>query len=204
MTRPAARKPEKKPRPGVEQQRRDVIAAAVALFAVSGTAPVSVSAICAAAGVSRDTFYRCFDNKDALIDALYSQAVSDRMLAVTAAADANFTDRRWLRRTINDMVDAILDEHQVARFLFVEAADPGSHAHAVITGAFDRASRSMQRWCRREYGQAPSRDCFNGLLWAAQWLVQSAIDKGMDAKNVRRAKRAIEELFLATFRGLRP
>ncbi len=192
----------RKQRPGIPQQRRDIVAAAVSLFAASGTAGVSVSAICKQAGVSRDTFYRCFDNKDQVIDALYSDSVSANMLAVTAASDADFTDPAWLRPTIDETVDAILAEHEVARFLFLESADPGSHAHEVIEEAFDSVARSMQRWCRARYGQAPSRACFTGLLSAAQWLVHGAINQGMTPTQVKKAKRAIEELFLATFRGL--
>ena len=61
-----------------------------------------------------------------------------------------------------------------------------------------------QRWCRARYGQAPSRACFTGLLSAAQWLVHGAINQGMTPTQVKKAKRAIEELFLATFRGLAP
>ncbi len=94
----------RKQRPGVPQQRRDIIAAAVSLFAGRGTAGVSVSAICKQAGVSRDTFYRCFDNKDQVIDALYSHSVSANMLAVTASPDADFTDPAWLRPTIDKTV----------------------------------------------------------------------------------------------------
>ena len=124
------------------------------------------------------------------------------MLAVTAAPDADFTDRDWLRPNIDRTVDAILAEHEVARFLFLESADPDSHAHAVIEEAFDGVARSMQRWCRARYGHAPSRACFTGLLSAAQWLVHGAINQGMTPAQVKKAKRAIEELFLATFRGL--
>lgn len=191
-----------KSRPGVEVQRQDILKAAVALFAQSGTAAVSVSAICTRAGVSRDTFYRCYENKDELVDTLYGLSVSDSMLAITAHPDADFADRRWLEVTIDQVVDGILAEHEVARFLFLESADPSTHAHEVIEKAFNRVAVSMQRWCRRRYGQAPSRECFNGLLSAAQWLVHRAIVGGMKPAQVRRAKRAIEELFLATFRGL--
>jgi len=194
----------RRPRPGVAQQRQDILHTAVRLFAGNGTAAVSVSAICKAAAVSRDTFYRCFDNKDDLVDQLYRQSVSANMLAVTASQDADFSDPQWLHRTIDDTVDAILAQHEIARFLFLESADPGSRAHAVIAAAFDSAARSMQRWCRRRYGQAPSRACFAGLLSAAQWLVHDAINQGMRPRQVRASKRAIEELFLATFRGLRP
>ena len=195
---------QRKTRPGVAQQRRSILEAAVGLFASAGTATVSVSAICKAAGVSRDTFYRCFDDKEALIDLLYQNSVSTPMLAVVTAADADFTDINWLRPTVSTTVDAILEQHVIARFFFLEAADLNSHAHQVIEEAFDAVARSMQQWCRERYGYSPSRLCFTSLLSAAQWLVHGAINAGMAQSDVRRAKRAIEELFLATFRGLAP
>ena len=191
-------------RPGIEQQRQAILEAAVALFSVTGAAAVSVSAISKQAGVSRDTFYRCYDNKDQLVDALYERSVSNKMLALTAAQDTDFADPVWLRRAIDGMVDDILAEHQAARFLFLEAADPSSHAHQVIDGALNQVSADMQRWCKSHYGSAPSRDCFMGLLSAAQWLVQRAITNGMGKRDIRAAKTAIEELFAATFLGLNP
>ena len=193
-----------KKRPGIEQQRQSILEAAVGLFSIAGTAAVSVSAISKQAGVSRDTFYRCYDNKDRLIEALYKRSVSNRMLALTAAPDTNFADSEWLRRAIDSMVDDILAEHQAARFLFLEAADSSSYAHRVIDEAFTHVSGDMQRWCRSHYGRAPSRECFIGLLGAAQWLVQRCIISGMEARDVSAAKTAIEELFTATFSGLNP
>ena len=101
-------------RPGIEQQRQAILEAAVALFSVTGAAAVSVSAISKQAGVSRDTFYRCYDNKDQLVDALYERSVSNKMLALTAAPDTDFADPAWLRQAIDGMVDDILAEHQAA------------------------------------------------------------------------------------------
>ncbi len=189
-------------RPGVEQQRLDILGAAVSLFASGGSASVSVSAICKQAGVSRDTFYRCFDNKDQLIDTLYRDSISTKMLAVTAADDADFTNPQWLASTVGETVDAILAEHQVASFLFVEAADPASHAHRVIEEAYASVGKSMQDWCNQRHGSSPSLACFTGLLSAAQWLVHRAINRGMSRTDVLEAKRGIEELFIATFTGL--
>ncbi|MEM0953062.1 MAG: TetR/AcrR family transcriptional regulator [Pseudomonadota bacterium] len=193
---------QRKPRPGVAQQRQAILGAAVRVFGSQGTAGASVSAICRQARLSRDTFYRCFDNKDQLIEALYADSVSANMLAVTAAVDADFTNPDWLHDTVDSTVDAILKQHEVARFLFQEAADPDSYAHEVIESAFESVAASMQRWCAEHYGRTPSRACFTGLLSAAQWLVHGAITSGMRAKAVAEAKLAIEELFLATFTGL--
>ena len=193
---------QQKKRPGVEQQRQAILEAAVELFSQAGTAAVSVSAISKQAGVSRDTFYRCYDNKDEVVDALYEKSVSGNMLAIVASDEADFADPEWLAGAIDTMVDEILAEHQVARFLFVESADPSSAAHQVVESAFDEVALAMQRWCRERYGDAPGKDCFKGLLGAAQWLVHRAIVNELQPAEIRSTKQAIQDLFGAVFRGL--
>jgi len=188
-------------RPGVTQQRRTILDAAVQQFAATGTGATSVAAICKVAGVSRDTFYRCYSNKNELIDTLYESAVSAPMLASVSAPGADYGDQDWLRGAIDEVVDAILAQHQVAQFLFLESADPSTHAHSVIHSAFEQVAGNMQRWCRKRYSASPSRLCFMGLLSAAQWLVHGAINDGLKPASVGSAKRAIKELFLATFHG---
>ena len=192
----------KRSRPGVEEQRRSILQAAVNLFGARGITSVSVTAICREARVSRDTFYRCYDDKDQLVDNLYDRAVSANMLTATRTPDADFADPAWLHTTVEGVVDAILAEHRVARFLFMESVDPDSRAKAAIQSAYNEVAATMQRWCRQRYGHAPSRACFTGLLSAAQWLVYEAICSDLKPARVRATKKAIEELFLATFRGL--
>lgn len=193
-----------KSRPGIEVQRQDILKAAVVIFGQLGTAGASVSAICKRSGVSRDTFYRCYDNKEQLIDLLYQRSVSDTMLEATADPEADFSSEEWLADTVNQLVDDIIAQHEIARFIFIESADPSTHAYKVIHSAFNRVALRMQQWCRMHYGEAPSRQCFTGLLSAAQWLVHGAIVDGMKPATIKRTKRSIQELFLATFRGLDP
>jgi AcrR family transcriptional regulator len=192
----------KNTRPGIDQQSRVILDAAVELFSAHGTRAVSVSAVCKQAGISRDTFYRCFADKDALIDRLYQASVSEHMLSALDTGEADFGDRQWLHAAIDQTVDAILARHKMASFLFIESADPNSHAYQVIDKAFDAVARRMQGWCRQCYGHSPTRECFKGLLMAAQWLVHQAIISGMGKRDVNRVKQSMEQLFYATFTGL--
>ncbi len=197
-------KPRTKPtRPGVALQRQAILEAAAAEFTAGGSSAVSVAAICRAAGLSRDTFYRCYDNKEQVIDALYERAVSAPMLASITSPEAAYGDRQWLQESIEQVVDSIAAESQIAQFLFVESADPSTRAHAVIGRAFRRVAGDMQRWCRAEYGGTPSRECFLGLLSATQWLVHEALSEGGSPARLKQAKRAILELFLVLFQGAR-
>lgn len=189
-------------RPGVEQQRETILAAAVSLFARQGSAATSVSDICRGAQVSRDTFYRCFADRDELVARLYDTAVNEHMQAVMRAPDLDYGDRDWLHRAFDRTIDAILEQHEIACFLFVESADPNSHAHTVIDRAYDAVARRMRRWCRQRYGAAPELEYFKALLVATQWLVHNAIQAGMRPADVERAKRAAERLFYGAFAAL--
>ncbi len=194
----------KSTRPGIEQQRAKVLEAAVELFSADGTAAVSISAICKRAGVSRDTYYRCFANKDTLIEHLYQTTVSEHMLTGLGSSDLHYDNPEWIHEVVEATVDAILAQHKVAQFVFVESTNPNSRAYEVIDAAFDHVARLMQTWCLDNYGSSPTRGCFKGVLVGSQWLVQHAIVTGMADKEIRVAKKSIEQLFAATFRGLKP
>ena len=65
-----------KQRPGLEVQSQKIVQAAKELYAHKGIEGVPVEEILKAAGVSRDTFYRCFKDKEALLTAIHSEAVT--------------------------------------------------------------------------------------------------------------------------------
>lgn len=192
----------RKRRPGMEEQRKLILAAAVELFSTRGSNSVSVSDICKAANVSRDTYYRCFADKDTLIDELYQTSVNDHIEAVLSASDLDYSDQAWLDRVFDETIDAILLQHKIAQLLFIESADPRSPAHRTIHNAFDRAARRMQRWSRTTYGESPSREFFVALLVAVQWLVHNAIVSGMGKRDIEKAKAASKQLFHAAFSNL--
>lgn len=195
--------PQNKKRPGPEEQRKIILDAAVEQFSTRGCNSPSVSDICKQAGVSRDTFYRCFSDKDALISELYQTAVNDHIEVVLGSWDLDYSNQQWLHAVCDKTIDAILDQHKVAQFLFVESADPNSHAYRIIHQAYDKAVVRMRSWSRKRYGSAPSREFLVSLLVASQWLVHNAILTGMSKREVDKAKKAAEELFFAAFSSLK-
>ena len=186
-------------RPGVQQQRLDILDAAVTLFAPAGSSGVSVSAICQQAGVSRDTFYRCFDNKEVLADALYQTSVNEHVSRVMEMADLDYSDPRWVHEVVEGTIDSIMEQADVAQFLYIEAADPRAMAYRVMDEAYDRVARRMRQWTRSHHGEAPPLEYYRALLTAAQWLVHNAISTGGRKRDIERAKLACEELFLRAF-----
>lgn len=73
--------------------RREILARAVALFADSGYDAVGVQQICDAAGVTKPTLYHYFGSKAGLLDALladrYAPFLRDLAAATTADRDLN-------------------------------------------------------------------------------------------------------------------
>ena len=180
-----------------------IAAAAIELFGSRGGRAVSISDICKAAGVSRDTYYRCFADKEALLAYLYQTSVNEHIESVLGAWNLDFSNRQWLQQVTADTVDAILRQHKVARFLFVESADPDSPAYRIIHDAYDKAARKMQRWCRQRGRDVPSREFLVAMMVATQWLVHNAILAGLGKREVDKAKEAAGRLFYAGL-GLAP
>ena len=155
-------------RPGIEKQREVIVQAAVALFASKGSSATSVSDICKAAEVSRDTYYRCFSDKDSLIGHLYESSVNEHVLAVLNPDFMDYGDENWVSQVSEQTVDAILERSTVAQFLYLESADPNSTAHRLVNDAYDKAALRMREWAMQQFGHAPAMEYFKSLLFATQ------------------------------------
>ena len=78
-----------------EEKRVEIVAAATALFTGSGYDETSVSKVAAAAGVTTNTIYWYFDDKDALL-----VAVLDHVLGSALAEAALEPDRPWVDQVL--------------------------------------------------------------------------------------------------------
>lgn len=189
-------------RPGIAHQREVIADAAVALIGARGSSATSVSDICAAAGVSRDTYYRCFTDKDALIAHLYETAVHEHVRAVLNPDVMAYEDEDWVSLVSEQTVYAILARSTIAQFLYVESADPGSITHRVMRDAYLEAAQRLQAWARQHFGHAPAVEYFMSLLFASQWLVHNAILSGQTDKQINIAKQSIKQLFYGAFASI--
>lgn len=189
-------------RPGVDEQRKVITQSAVSLFGDKGTSATSVSDICKAAGVSRDTYYRCFSDKNTLISYLYESSVNEHVLAVLNPEFMNYEDEDWVSKVSEQTVDAILDQSTIAQFLYLESADPNSYAHQLINDAYDKSALRMQQWAEQKFGHAPATQYFKALLFATQWLVHNAILAGMTENQVFIAKQSVKQLFYGAFASI--
>ncbi|MCB9585104.1 MAG: TetR/AcrR family transcriptional regulator [Polyangiaceae bacterium] len=188
-----------KSRPGVDEQRRLILEGAAELFAVSGSRGVSIAQICEHVEVSRPTFYRCFADKEALVEQLYQQAVRGpvelNMLSLLRRGQMGGT-----REGLEKLADEIFANAKLAQLVFVESADPSSPAYAIVQRSFDDAAKEVEAWYCERGLTAPSRTLLKATMVAAQWIVHDAITRGLSPKNKRDAKAALWELTSRVFR----
>ncbi|MEP5568869.1 MAG: TetR/AcrR family transcriptional regulator [Halioglobus sp.] len=185
----------RKKRPGLEVQRRHILEAAVDLFGKRGSRAVSISQLCAAANVSRPTFYKCFADKEALIYALYEEAVNQpvqRMLA--AGMSGNESEEDGLKASLDLLFDSIFEQARYAQLVFMESNDPASPAFHIVNDAFERVAGRMMKAAVKRGREKPSRVYLKSLMAANQWIVMDAIRKGPSAKARREAKAAAWQL----------
>ena len=95
-----------KKRPGLEEQRRRILSAAVDLFRQQGSRGISISQLCTAADVSRPTFYKCFEDKEDLIYELYGEAVHQPVDDILLAGlESHSHDENWIKHTVAHKTD---------------------------------------------------------------------------------------------------
>ena len=191
---------ETKRRPGVDEQRRIIEEAAVRLFVEQGSSAAGVSSICAAAGVSRPTFYRCFDDKDALIARIYDSAVNDHVQVNLAAVLKEGLSPADMRIELDVMVDRILERPAMAAFLFVESSDQRSPAHRIVLGAFDDAARRIEAWYHDRGLAPPMRTTLKATMVACQWIVHDATQDELTPKRRAETRSAMWDLVRRVFR----
>lgn len=122
-----------------EQRRRQLLDAALDLFADQGYASTSIEQICQTAYVGTKSFYELFDSKEACYLALLqrtSQEISERVVAVLDEAPDD--ERAATRLLLGAFAHALVDDPRIARTTFGGAAG--------ISSAIERQRRVNRRW----------------------------------------------------------
>jgi AcrR family transcriptional regulator len=177
-----------KKRPGVEEQSVIIMKTAVTLFADTGVRAVSIAQICALAQVSRPTFYRCFDDKDALVARIYEDSVNAHVEGFLITG--HLQDSKKLRARLDELLESIFQHSQLAQLVFIESSDPDSPAARIIDNAFEHAADVMTGNSTRKGHNMPSRVYLKSIMAAVQWIVQDAIRKGLTKTTRAEAKDA--------------
>nr|WP_237421870.1 TetR/AcrR family transcriptional regulator [Gordonia sp. SID5947] len=151
------------------------MAAALDIFGTSGYARGTVSAICAAAKLSRRQFYELFDTREDLLIAAYDMIHGEARDAVLAAftdvdeVDAGIEDRT--RAAVRAFFDSVAADPRRMRIAFVEVGGVSSRveSHRVQTREqwtefFSTAASEFTGLSESEFGFTYEAAAFIGAL----------------------------------------
>lgn len=119
--------------PAAERQaarRQQLLDAAFDLLGTSGTAAVTVRAVCRAAGLNSRYFYESFADLDELLPAVYDRTVGELYAAIGEATAAVADPVGRLRTGIETAVRFVDADRRRGKVLFVEGrGNPGVDEH---------------------------------------------------------------------------
>src|SRR5688500_6194842 len=102
-------------------QRERLLDAAAQVFAKSGYASASIDEIVARARTSRTAFYRCFDNKEECLAALYRATTEHWAANLAKAVSDSASPAEQVQAGIASLVFDFAHNEQAARVVLVES-----------------------------------------------------------------------------------
>lgn len=194
-----------KPRPGIDEQRRHLVATATRLFSEQQASSVSVAELCREASVSRPTFYRCFDDKEALLSWVYDLAVHRYVEQIDfAEIPGDVPTEQWIRERVERIVDQVLSEPDLARFVFVEYGDPASPVRDLVNRRFRGTATELASRLQAATARAPSVRYIESVFASIQWILFETLRAGLTPARIDEAKLAVWEASMSMLSVRRP
>jgi AcrR family transcriptional regulator len=166
-------------------QRRRLLEAAAAMFAVRGYADASAEAIARQAGMSKATFYEHFANKEECILVLFDEAATEVMRAMAAASDAGpfATFQARVEAGARAFLETLAAYPESAQTLLVEIIGAGpraaAHRDAILEAFADAMYRDFATAAPRfGAGTFASRDDAFAIIGASVELVSRHLRTG--------------------------
>jgi AcrR family transcriptional regulator len=126
-------------------QRWRLIQAMIELSAKAGYREVSIAQLCAGAGVSQQTFYEQFADKEDLLVGAY-RASAEGIFGQMRSAVADGEISEVPRRALGALLTAVASDPDAGRVLFIEAMGGGQRMLRERTRAFGRLERRAEEF----------------------------------------------------------
>jgi AcrR family transcriptional regulator len=118
-----ATSPPREPRRRDPHRRQRILTAAAELVAERGYHDVGISEIAAAAGVTGPAIYRHFDNKSAVLVAMFDRVIDDLTAEAVEIISSGDEPLAMLRSLIRSHVRIVIDDHTLMRVYHNEIAN---------------------------------------------------------------------------------
>ncbi len=192
--------------PGKLERRRQILAAAKAVFAEAGYHGASIHAIIERAQIARGTFYLYFQSKSAVFDSILDQAMGDlraRIRRIEVADPAAPPPQVQLRTQVIATFEYVVGDRALAMLLLsaghtpdVEAAERLDQFFAEVRGLLRAALEGGM-----EIGLV--RKCDTDLVSAAMLgLIRGVIDLVIHHPDPPTVETVVAEMLMVALRGV--
>jgi AcrR family transcriptional regulator len=180
--------------------RNAIVAGAATVFGRKGAAETTVEDILEASGISRRTFYRFFDNKEDVLDALHEVACELFLRNLReASAESSGTAIERLARSVDVYLEFGQRQGALMLVLQGEALREGSRLAVRRRAVFDQLVEMMDGSVYAAQRRHVEPLVLRGLLAALEGMSRTLLESGApDAAAVARAKRSMMRILGAT------
>ena len=145
-----------------ERTRRELLKAATKVFARNGYHNTLVSDIVAQAGVGQGTFYRHFQNKREIFEALLDRFISELLNEfsdMSAHLPTNVTEYRQASLTAISRAARIVERNRELCLLFIREAPTVEDIAEVLAGMYDRMAGLAKFYLDHAVANGFARPC---------------------------------------------
>jgi TetR/AcrR family transcriptional regulator, fatty acid metabolism regulator protein len=156
-----------------EERSRQILDAAVRVFARKGFQAARVGDIAAEAGVAYGLVYHYFDSKDAVLDAVFREAWGRLLAAVEVAEQTGSDASEQLTLVVKIVLRAWRDDPDLVRLL-VREVTRGTHLQDELD-EISAAFAALQRIVERGQAEGSVRSSVDPRL--AAWMLYGALEE---------------------------
>ncbi|HEX5712531.1 MAG TPA: TetR/AcrR family transcriptional regulator [Solirubrobacterales bacterium] len=190
------------PREFVTQNQRDRLAAGtIAVVAERGLNDSTITQICAAAGVSRRTFYTYFSSKEECFFAAYETITEHLRIATDAAAGGEDEWPRQVAAKLGAALEFLAANPDLARFALIAPQRAGEKVAARYRAAMQAAVEYLCEGMPEPPAvKAPSEAVAESLIGGMAALVVRQVEAG-EGEGLPDLRADLVELFLTPYLG---
>lgn len=156
---------------GVEGQRATILDAAVRLLATKSYEQLAVEDILQSAGVSRQTFYRCFRNKNELFHTVFQDGNAMFLRAIASLDKTGKDPATVMDRALTGAFLFVIHGGTMLRALYRETVKPDSEFAPYRKEVLDSLIGDITRWSRDAFGVEVDPLLVRAVLLAVEQLI---------------------------------
>lgn len=189
-----------------QERRRQILAAAKAVFADAGYHGASINAIIERAQIARGTFYLYFSSKAAVFDSILDQAMGDlraRLRRIDVTDTAAAPPQVQLRDQIVSALEYIVRDRPLATMLITAGHTPDAEATERLEQFFAETRDLLRRALETGVEIGLLRPCNAPLVSAAMLgMIRGVIDLMIHQTDAPTVDEVVSEMLMVALRGV--